>query len=307
VTRTHAEALLCLLLTLPSAGDHAPAADQYLMNWHNSDEQKLSSVEGAKIETRFKDSSHPDTYSLREFLKIYNTSELYAASALLDTKIGEQLNVPRMLQSCAMLERIASMNLWLSSGGTSSVVHTDGPKHNLNCLIAGQKKFLLWHPNQIRTIVDPEKSGWVNVNSLPESDPLADAYGAFSGRINQEKVDLDKFPGWAEAEHYHAEVQAGDCLLIPAFWLHQVRSTGRNIALNAWWHKIPDQAAAFKDLEAACRARGASTSFEEVPWSELEEKDVAVFLKAYPEGQQQLWDLLTEKFPALAEKAQLLF
>ena len=26
----------------------------------------------------------------------------------------------------------------------------------------------------------------------------------------------------------------GDCLFIPALWIHQVRSTGRNIAVNYW-------------------------------------------------------------------------
>ena len=154
--------------------------------------------------------------------------------------------------------------------------------------------------------MNPERSGWVHVNSLPDSDPLASAYGAFAGRIDQERVDLNKFPGWAEAKHYHAVMGAGDCLLVPAFWLHQVRSTGRNIALNMWWHKIPSQTVSFQEIEATCRARVGAMS-EKIAWSQLQEKNVGTFLESYPDGQQQLWSLLTEKFPALAEKAPLIF
>ena len=117
--------------------------------------------------------------------------------------------MPPMLRSCAMLERIASMVLWFSSGGTSSVIHMDGPRQNLNCLLAGSKHWLLYPPSEVGKIVD-KTMGWVHTESLPEDDPLKAAYGAFTGRLDVDAVDLEKFPGWRP--HLHPVHSSTFCL-----------------------------------------------------------------------------------------------
>lgn len=42
--------------------------------------------------------------------------------------------------------------MWFSSGGTKSVVHTDSVE-NINCLVRGQKEFVLVDPHQYGDMV----------------------------------------------------------------------------------------------------------------------------------------------------------
>jgi hypothetical protein len=48
-------------------------------------------------------------------------------------------------------------------------------------------------------------------------------------------VDFDKYPSLNDNIHYYqVNLSKGDCLFIPALWIHQVRSNNRNIAVNYW-------------------------------------------------------------------------
>jgi len=48
-------------------------------------------------------------------------------------------------------------------------------------------------------------------------------------------VDYDKYPSLDNNIHYYqVNLSKGDCLFLPALWIHQVRSTNRNIAVNYW-------------------------------------------------------------------------
>ena len=64
--------------------------------------------------------------------------------------------------------------------------------------------------------------------------------GSYSD-VDVDGVDLDRFPGFSNIKFYNATIEAGDCVYIPTFWPHAVRSWGRNIAINAWWdiYKTP--------------------------------------------------------------------
>ena len=153
--------------------------------------------------------------------------------------------------------------------------------------------------------------GWVNADNLSEDDPLANTYGAFAGRIDVDRVDLNKYPGWSQVDYYHAEMEAGDCLFLPAFWLHQVRSEGRNLAVNVWLHKLPEKDASFDDTEQACNDDSISdtaTGMDDVTtWSMMRVKNTQEFLEMHPDGQRKLWKTITEVYPALAERAQAVF
>jgi hypothetical protein len=49
-------------------------------------------------------------------------------------------------------------------------------------------------------------------------------------------VDFDKYPSLNNnnIHYYQVNLSKGDCLFLPALWIHQVRSTNRNIAVNYW-------------------------------------------------------------------------
>jgi len=57
--------------------------------------------------------------------------------------------------------------------------------------------------------------------------------------VDVDRVDFEKYPGLIDVEYYNVSMQAGDCLFIPHRWFHQVRSYGRNIAVNLWWQHNP--------------------------------------------------------------------
>jgi len=49
-------------------------------------------------------------------------------------------------------------------------------------------------------------------------------------------VDFDKYPSLNNnnIHYYQVNLSKGDCLFLPALWIHQVRSKNRNIAVNYW-------------------------------------------------------------------------
>eukprot|EP00435_Cladocopium_sp_Y103_P018915 s1117_g4.t1 len=61
-------------------------------------------------------------------------------------------------------------------------------------------------------------------------------YGAFMGRIDVDRMDLIKYPGWKDVKWSHADLKPGDCLYIPYQWYHQVTAhPGRSINVHVWY------------------------------------------------------------------------
>ena len=52
------------------------------------------------------------------------------------------VKVPRCLLCGTFLKFIHELNFWMSSGGTRSVIHYDAD-HNIHCLVAGRKDFMM--------------------------------------------------------------------------------------------------------------------------------------------------------------------
>ncbi|KAJ7382070.1 hypothetical protein OS493_037406 [Desmophyllum pertusum] len=85
-----------------------------------------------------------------------------------------------------------------------------------------------------RTKPDKETSFSDFVKSYKEKDIyMVSSVPAFM------RVDFVKYPGLIDVEYYNVTMHAGDCLYIPHRWFHQVRSYGRNIAVNLWWQHTP--------------------------------------------------------------------
>ncbi|XP_013416768.1 tRNA wybutosine-synthesizing protein 5 [Lingula anatina] len=172
-------------------------------------------VETMKKENR---SQPVEQMHFKEFVHVYNHTNQYLVNSV-PKIIAKDIILPRPLQCEEMIHEgfLTEAMMWYSSGGTSSVVHTDSVD-NINCLYRGDKEFVF---------VDPHKYGELVDLDHPE--------GAYSG-IDVDRVDFDKYPGLREVEYYHVNLTAGDCLYIPYKWIHQVRSYNRNIAVNIWWN-----------------------------------------------------------------------
>jgi len=115
-----------------------------------------------------------------------------------------------------------SLTLWMSSGGTKSVLHQDDAE-NFLMLLAGKKKVMLVHQDQARNI-------YANIAEVHGTSP-----------VHQDAVDLVSFPRFANVTWLSGELGPGDSLYIPHTFWHQVNSEGRNLAANLWWgHKELD-------------------------------------------------------------------
>ena len=113
----------------------------------------------------------------------------------------------------------AAPKLWLG-GRVHTQIHNDRD-HNLVCVIAGRRRFVLFPPEQVGNL-------YIGPVDNPPALSLVDA----------EAPDLAAFPRFREAlgAAQVAYLGPGDALLIPRYWWHHVTSLDRsNAMVNYWW------------------------------------------------------------------------
>ena len=77
------------------------------------------------------------------------------------TFLSSFTQVPNCLLCGSFLDYVHETNFWMSSGGTRSVIHYDAD-HNLHCLVAGRKDFIMIERKHYKDLYFIEK-----VNNLP--------------------------------------------------------------------------------------------------------------------------------------------
>merc|ERR1711865_503401 len=126
------------------------------------------------------------------------------------------------------MTQLYESNLWINYNKgnefSSSVLHYD-MNHQMMCLYAGKKEWLLWDPAKYIDDIPmwskylKSKNGKLSVEGGSDDSP-----------IDPERVDLELFPQFAKAKWRNTTMEPGDCMYLPAWHLHYVRSSGRNIA-----------------------------------------------------------------------------
>jgi Cupin-like domain len=109
--------------------------------------------------------------------------------------------------------------LWLG-GRVRTQIHND-QDHNLACVIAGRRRFVLFPPEQVRNLY---------IGPLDNPPPLS--------IVDLEAPDFSRFPRFekALATAQIAELGPGDALLMPRHWWHHVTSRDPyNAMVNYWW------------------------------------------------------------------------
>ncbi len=112
--------------------------------------------------------------------------------------------------------------LWLG-GPVKTQIHNDRD-HNLACVIAGHRRFVLFPPEQV---------GNLYIGPLDNPPPLS--------LVDPEAPDLKAFPRFAAAVAAArvAHLGPGDALLMPKYWWHHVTSRDRyNAMVNYWWGDV---------------------------------------------------------------------
>lgn len=113
--------------------------------------------------------------------------------------------------------------IWIGNSITVTT-HSDLAS-NIACLIAGQRRFTFFPPEQLKNLyIGP-------FEFTPAGQPIS--------MVNLDAPDLTRYPRFAEAlaSAQVAELEAGDAVYIPYYWWHHVRSLESfNVLVNYWWN-----------------------------------------------------------------------
>ncbi|XP_078591174.1 lysine-specific demethylase 8-like [Branchiostoma floridae x Branchiostoma japonicum] len=165
--------------------------------------------------------ARPQRMPLSEFLDNYEAEDWYVVSLLPDPMRAE-MQVPRSLLCGTFKKNILESNLWLSAGGTKSLLHYDAD-HNLHCLISGRKDFIM---------IDDKYD-----DLLDMADKKQFSGSSFS-HLDMDRIDLLTNPQVSEVPWTWATLLPGDCIFLPAGYFHQVRSYGRSVAATIMWSPL---------------------------------------------------------------------
>ncbi|XP_065174902.1 bifunctional peptidase and (3S)-lysyl hydroxylase Jmjd7-like [Sycon ciliatum] len=179
--------------------------DEYLRETYGS----LDVISEVKNESR---ATPPKRMQMREFLDRYQKDNLYIVTVLPDD-MRKEVKAPRSVLCGSTRRFIQEANLWMSNGGTRSVIHYDAD-HNIHCLLAGRKDF----------VMIPKK---YQAQLYMASQTIN---GSGYSLIDPDSVDLMQYPLAAGVPWTWATLAPGDCIFLPGGYLHQVRSYTRSIS-----------------------------------------------------------------------------
>ena len=163
---------------------------------------------------------HPLMYdwTFCDFAFNYSRSEfknmLYVVSPISERGVAlpRHLWVPEILRCSELHRTIYEARLWASGGNTTSSLHFD-THDNLMLQLGGTKEVFMWHPRE-------------------SAHFYSDFHNKFGlSPISADRVDLDRFPLFANSSAHRALMHQGDALYIPDGWWHLIRSHGRNVAI----------------------------------------------------------------------------
>jgi len=173
--------------------------------------------------------------TLKKFIRSYMRSHYFQKDklyAVVPFDHNDAMLDDMRLPDPLMCEEVAlqSFTLWMSSGGTSSVLHQDDAE-NFLIMLDGTKEFILADQNQAHDIYAKE------------------ALFPGTSSVSQDKVDFEMFPRFADVKFVWGAMSAGDMLYIPYGYWHQVTSHMRNLAVNIWWGHEQDHSWLDSDVD----------------------------------------------------------
>ena len=113
---------------------------------------------------------------------------------------------------------------WFSGGGTNTGPHIDS-EDNIICQHAGAKEFTM--------------APAAYFEAFPMDQQVTNS------ALDTDAVNMTKYEVLQHVPHFRVALRTGDCLFLPHFWTHAVRSfpdaaTGRNLATNVFYRSIGD-------------------------------------------------------------------
>ena len=127
-----------------------------------------------------------------------------------------------VLEKLVDLADVGEANLWIQGSGNRTHLHHDY-SDNLNFLLEGKKRFVLYAPDQLDNMYSVRAFGGVDKKYVNWS--MVDVFD----------VDAEKFPRFVQTEPLTIDVQGGDTLYLPACWWHAVDTTAPSCGINFWF------------------------------------------------------------------------
>ncbi len=129
----------------------------------------------------------------------------------------------------------AKSHLWFGTANTVGHLHAD-PSPNMFAQVYGQKEFILFSPEQVKSLYP--RPGIRHRRS----------------QVNPVRPDLEAYPRFAEATPIVVNLNPGELLFLPSFWWHHVTAQSLSISVSQWWRS---------DLRAYCNRTGAGVMTQE--------------------------------------------
>ena len=170
--------------------------------------------------------------ALPEFVGGYQSEPWYGLTSLdaLDAQLQRDLSIPPVLCSAiAHTGTTLRAQVWMSNGGTRALAHSDTNEENVVMQIRGRKTVHL-----LRYDEDSHARLGLNETGTFEEEGYTWTSGVLAG------VHAASAPGWQSVT-----LEAGDVLLVPAWWLHALEADeppdGNNIMVNVFFRSFPAQ------------------------------------------------------------------
>eukprot|EP00624_Nannochloropsis_granulata_P001146 evm.model.NODE_15307_length_16043_cov_30.735523.2 len=161
-------------------------------------------------------------------------------------------------------------NLWVGKGGTTSPLHYDDYE-NILCQLAGRKDLTLFPPMDIFNLyyttrvkgelkyVYPDTFERMPLGRTKEGGREGGNKVVFGSSVLLEEPDLTRHPDVVKATPFRVSLKEGECLYLPAYWHHEVKSVageegGLNAAVNYWFKNVTRFEKEGAGLAAATRA-----------------------------------------------------
>ncbi|KAL4169875.1 hypothetical protein KRP22_010786 [Phytophthora ramorum] len=128
------------------------------------------------------------------------------------------------IPACLQGKSVTQVNLWMTVQRGRTTLHYDAYQ-NILVVLYGKKVVTLYPPSDTAKMYPYP----VHTKSTNHS------------QVNIVQPDFAKHPRFKEASAQRFEVAAGDAVLIPEGWWHQVDSDEFTVAVNYWWNGVRDQ------------------------------------------------------------------
>ncbi|XP_013382636.1 uncharacterized protein LOC106153304 [Lingula anatina] len=155
------------------------------------------------------DENHPAYVDMpmTDFLDTYRKEKIYMDSTI-SPEMAEDLTFPGFVACEGLLKMLKQVAMFFNAGWSSTDIHLDVTE-TIFAQVVGGRHWIL---------TTPRDGKYLYTDDFEPHNGISP--------VNQEAVDLTKFPDVSKIVIYNTTLEAGDIIYVPEGWFHQVRTKG---------------------------------------------------------------------------------